>query len=368
MNSNDLLETKQRLLEKLGPSYGSYIQLLGKWFRGSISKEAFDQAARKLIDDSFVLEHNQFWLAFFHHCANNSNKSISSLSSYQLKEDLLKNNGTNNNNGYNHIKSEPLEKEEIGQQETGFINHSNQIKCLPNKVMTHMRIFVIAWEMGLDSVNDNVSIYINLALHHFLKNILTEAICSKTGYRLRENRFKYAAGIRPLNPYLNNSLKIISSNLEYDPYQIESNKMHSSLVDSYVYNDSLFPGRLYEAQALYEYACSTAVSSAPRSIKKLKRSRINLSPDFQELESLGDNFRVDSFNVDTASIETKQPSSNLDDTTEDENIESNGSKGSNERSLTLFHLLMAFLSDRTIISSQGLYSLCLERIITRLNC
>lgn len=166
--------------------------------------------------------------------------------------------------------------------------------------------------MGLDSASDHVSLYINLALQHFLKNIITELICSKTAYRLRENKFKYAIGVKPMNPYLNNSLKVFSSNLEYDPYQIESNKMNSSLVDTYAYNDSLFPSRLYEAQALYEYACSTtsAIEPSPKKPKRLK----------------------------------------------------------SERRLTMFHLLIAFLSNRTIIPSQSLYSISLERIFTKLSC
>lgn len=342
MNSNNLLETKQRLLEKLGQSQVKYFQLLGKWFRGYISsKEEFAQAVKDLIDESFVDDHNQFWLAFFQHCANNANKPINSLSSYQIKDSNSNNPFNHLNNGTNdyqlHDNHGDSPNSIPSQEKSEFISNGHKFKCLPSKVMTHMRIYVIAWEMGLDSVDDSVSTYIDLALHHFLKNIINEILCTKTGYRIRENRFRYAIGVKPLNPYLNNSLKVNSSNLEYDPYQIESNKMNSSLVDSYAYNDFLFPGRLYEAQALYELACSTTTHVPPeylRKPKKPKLSEISLSPKQQQFEEL------------------------IED--EESNHHQNG------RRLTLFGLLMAFLSDKTILPSQTLYSVNLERILTKL--
>lgn len=321
--STDLNEAKQRLLDKLGPTYGVYIQLLGKWFRGIISKEEFDKSAKQLIEQNFVFEHNKFWLAFFHHCANSASNSIQSHH-FQINRDAcgdnhvqnyLKNGELCQKTGYGanviptHTQSDTITNGIIG----------NKVRCLPNKVITHMKIFVIAWELGLDSVDDHVSLYINLALQHFLKNIITELICTKTAYRLRENRFKYAIGVKAMNPYLNNSLKIYSSNLEYDPYQIESNKMNSSLVDTYAYNDSLFPGRLYEAQALYELACSTT-SVIPTTSKKRKKLKLSDSVLVQD---------------------TKR--------------------------LTLYHLLIAFLMNRTIIPSQSLYTINLERIFTKLS-
>lgn len=313
--SNDLNETKQRLLDKLGPNYSVYIQLLGKWFRGMITKEEFDKSAKQLIEQNFVLEHNKFWLAFFHHCANSASSSLQGHS-FQINDNInhqFKRKCTNVNYSDNQTGHGP-DSTSLHQPHLSQI-YKPKVRCLPNKVITHMKIFVIAWEMGLDSANDQVSLYINLALQHFLKNIITEIICTKTAHRLRENRFKYALGVKPMNPYLNNSLKVYSSNLEYDPYQIESNKMNSSLVDTYAYNDSLFPSRLYEAQALYEYACSTT-SVKPRNVGAPKRLKLSI----------------------------------------------------NERQLSMFHLLLAFLSNRTIIPSQSLYSINLERIFTKLSC
>lgn len=371
---------KQRLLDKLGPNYGIYIQLLGKWFRGLISKGEFDKSAKQLIEQNFVLEHNKFWLAFFHHCANSASSSIQNHN--YLSNDAINNhfNQTSLNHDYgNHLSSNSPDSTTT-QAPNIIPNGGTKIRCLPNKVMTHMKIFVIAWEMGLDSVNDHVSLYINLALQHLLKNIITELICTKTAYRLRENRFKYAIGVRPMNPYLNNSLKIYSSNLEYDPYQIESSKMNSSLVDTYAYNDSLFPSRLYEAQALYEFACSTTSvkPSTTRKTKRLKLSEISLTHiegfSSESQETLSQTVRNCSDTTDLNHLEQEEINLgiNCDKTITDNNeedIDMNKvvTPQEGERRLTLFHLLLAFLSNRTIIPSQSLYSINIERIFTKLS-
>lgn len=310
--SIDLNVAKQRLLEKLGPSYNSYIQLLGKWFRGAISKEEFDKHAKHLNDEDFALEHNRFWLAFFHHCANNATARANQMHTSIVSHD------------------EPGSKQ---AQMKAILNDTKRVKCLPNKILTHMRIYVTAWEMGLELVDDQVSTYVNLALQYFLKNIVTTLICTKAAYRLRENRFKYAIGVKPMNPYLSNSLRVYSNNLEYDPYQIESNKMNSSILDTCMYNDTLFPSRLYETQALYEYACSTTSISCSSPTRRTKRLKLSEIFSNQEEES-------------KSQVDNLQP----------------------RRTLTLHHLLFAFITDRTIIPSQSLYSINLERIFTKLSC
>lgn len=285
--STDLTVAKQRLAERLGPNYGIYLQLLSRWFRGSISKDEFDRKAKQLIENN-ILEHNKFWLTFFHHCADRTSNC------FKMADDR---------------PQEKSKEDGIGDSSNIIFDSGPKVRCLPNRLITHMRTFVIAWEIGLESVNDDVSVYINLALRHFLKNIITELVCTRTAYRLRENRFRYAIGVKPMNPYLNNSLKIYSCNLEYDPYQIESNKMNSSLVDTYIYNDSLFSSRLYESQALYEFACSTTTVNDEQRTKRLKLSK----------------------------------------------------------RLTMEHLLIAFILNRTIIPAQSLYSVNLERIFCKLS-
>lgn len=324
--SADLTEAKQKLLDKLGSNYGVYMQMLGRWFRGQITKEEFDRDAKQLNVQNFVLEHNKFWLAFFHHCANSAPGSIQNHH-FQIHDAIGK--------PYAQ-KSQDCEVNGI-DPDTSSAHHTfnalpngDRVRCLPNTIITHMKIFVIAWEMGLDSADDHVSVYINLALQHFLKNIITELISTKTAFRLRENRFKYALGVKPMNPYLNNSLKIYTTNLEYDPYQIESNKMNSSLVDTYAYNDSLFPSRLYEAQALYEFACSTT-----------------------------------SVNLDSKGAKKIKLTSNMD---LDSSTHANGSSGENGRRLTMHQLLIAFLSNKRIIPSQNMFSINLEKIFNKLSC
>lgn len=367
--SSDLDDAKQRLMEKLGPNYDVYAHLLGKWFRGLISKKEFDENAKQLIKQNFVAEHNKFWLAFFHHCANNS--------SIQTQPSGMRLDGNPSNQTYQNAHIDAIDCDSSRSQCNSIPNCISNIKCLPNRVMTNMKIYVIAWEMGLNSVNDHVSSFVNLALQQFLKNIITEAICSKTAYRLRENKFKHAIGVKPMNPYLMNSLKIYTSTLEYDPYQIESNKMNCSLVDSYAYNDSLFPSRLYEAQALHEFACSTtSIVDRPRTTKKMKLSDILRD---KEVELQDDDVLMQNGTTDhgdelikmngTCDLKASQISSDKSCDLaehEDNSIEIVAPKLCANRKLTMEHLLLAFLSNKSIIPSHSLYSINFERILSKL--
>lgn len=358
--STDLDEAKQKLLKKLGPSYNVYIRLLGKWFRGFLSKEEFDKSAKQLIKQNFVSEHNQFWLAFFHHCASNTNGQMQANNFHQYSDMTY---------GIRRGCDAHLGTATSMGQSNCERSISTKVRCLPNKIMTHMKIFVIVWEMGLDSINDQVSIYIHLALKHFLKNIITELICTKTAYRLRENRFKYAIGVKPMNPYLNNSLKIYTTNLEYDPYQIESNRMNSSLLDTCVYNDTLFPSRLYEAQALYEFACST--TSVSETISKRSRKRPRLSEIFlNEGEYVGSSEDSNmAVGDEVREVKLRKVANDSEVSPESEQI--SDARGQTreislrDRKVSLYHLMIALQTNRTIIPSQSLYSINLERIFTK---
>lgn len=374
--SNELLEAKQVLVDKLGPNYTTYIHLLGQWFRGFISKEEFDEKARQLVDQNLVVEHNKFWLAFFHHCANNTTSSLQTRN-LRLNDSINKSTNQKTSSG---CQNSNLHFQSRNLLEGNKLNPASRIKCLPNRLLAQMRIFVIAWEMGLNSVNDKVGFFIDLALQQFLKNIITEMICTKTAYRVRENRFKHGFGVNPINPYLNNSMKVYSANLEYDPYQIEANKMNSSLVDTYAYNDSLFPSRLHESQALYEYACSTtSISSSFSPPKKLKLSQI-FSINDNKLKCMNrkdlstsekTNGACKASNVSSDEFTQKEVRENCNglnylNALSDETSSRRGPKSNQCRKLTLFHLLIAMLTNKSIIPSQSLHSLSLERIVTKL--
>lgn len=366
-NMAELMEAKQKLLNKLGPNFTRYLQLLGKWFRGTITKDEFDTNAKQLISTSFVSEHNKFWLAFLDHCANklnnsqnitktNNSQNITKTNNYtyglsqhkdtnlklfpRVDEKLIRSLASDGrfismSSPLSYLPYLPASLERNPDEPLKMVNKlsfCHQDRCLPNKLMAHMRIFVIAWEMGLDSVDDKVAQLVNLALQYFLKNIITEVICSKTAYRLRENKFRYAFGIKPINPYSTSSNKIYRANLEYDPYQIEATRTNSSLVDTYAYNDSLFPSRLHENQAIFEYACS--VSEFARDRKRIKRADDIIGPS-----------------NDVVTV-------------------SNGI--SRQRNLsghksTLFHLFMTMVTNRCVIPSHALYCVNVERVIAKLS-
>lgn len=70
-----------------------------------------------------------------------------------------------------------------------------QSALLPDAALIQGRLFVTAWENGLETVEDECVQLVMAALMDVLKNILAAAIGQQKGYRLRENRFPYAYGV-----------------------------------------------------------------------------------------------------------------------------------------------------------------------------
>lgn len=384
--SNDLLDAKQRLASKLGVNYTSYIQLIGQWFRGYISKEVFDERARELIDRSLVADHNKFWLAFYHHCANNTGKPSHS----RAKQNQKNTKDTNQKDPSDfHNTTQDADSSLPNLLQDNKLNSAKKVKCLPNRLLTRMKIIVIAWEMGLDFVNDRVSFFVDLALKQFLKNIIAEMISVKTAYRIRENRFKHAFGVKAINPFLQNSTEVFNANLEIDPYKVKANKMSISLVDTYAYNDSLFPSRLREGQAVYEIACATTSFEYPSPDVKTSK-RIKLTEVFvhnEEEDAKGElkrekmpNERTSESHQSNQIFATRNESksffdpllkdidsiSQLDSPQTCDNTGGDSCPDDNFRRLTLQHLYMAICSEKSLIPSKSLCSSSLERIVTKI--
>ncbi|XP_054157160.1 transcriptional adapter 1-like [Oppia nitens] len=94
-------------------------------------------------------------------------------------------------------------------QKLSKVSYCQRESVLPDHFMSHLRVFVICWETGLDGVQDNAVKLCNAALRDFIKAILMEIFASRSSYRLRENRFKYNIGGPPINPYIKNSYSLI---------------------------------------------------------------------------------------------------------------------------------------------------------------
>lgn len=72
--------------------------------------------------------------------------------------------------------------------------------------MANLRMLVVVWETGLDSITNESVMLLNLAIRDFIKNILMSVLTFKSAFQTYGNaELKYAIGSTSFNPYLRNS-------------------------------------------------------------------------------------------------------------------------------------------------------------------
>lgn len=126
--------------------------------------------------------------------------------------------------------------------------------ALPDDFSAHLRVFVNVWEAGLEGLDDDAVRLLNIATRLFVKNILTAIFTYKSSYRTMEGtNFKYAFGVPPINPFLNNSSCFLKS-------PCESN--YTNLADGQYFHSSdyIADSETAEKDAVFQVACSTPLS------------------------------------------------------------------------------------------------------------
>jgi len=218
----ELNVARKKLVDALGDDSKAYFSTLKLWFRRKISKEEFDNESRKFLTNENVLLHNEFLLAVLNKCqswtSTHVNKETNASAHMPCKDKLKK--------GKIKKKSRPIRAtfehrfqpvnnlhcvpaivaKDPGQD--GRISFCVREATLPDMVMIHGRMFLTAWDCGLDAVDDEaVSLVLNAVENH-LKTILMAIFSRRHAYKLREGRFMHSIGAILPSPYLINSPQI----------------------------------------------------------------------------------------------------------------------------------------------------------------
>jgi len=114
--------------------------------------------------------------------------------------------------------AEPLEYTQLSIKRLKKMNEAERTKInfklafntdegsLPDHFMANLRMLVVVWEAGLDSITNESVMLLNLAIRDFIKNILMAVLTFKSSFHTYGNaELKYAVGVPTLNPYLRNS-------------------------------------------------------------------------------------------------------------------------------------------------------------------
>ncbi|XP_064464997.1 transcriptional adapter 1-like [Ornithodoros turicata] len=219
---SQLVQAKQRIAEALGDKFKAYLNALKLWFNHKLTKDEFDIEARKILSSDAIHIHNEFLLALFNKCqsaCNTQSRETPSAVSSHIREKLRK--------GKLKAKTRPVritfEKRFVPAQSTKHIPHAvarevpdsgqklsfcSREHTLPDALMVNGRMFVIAWDSGLDAVDDAAVQLVMTAVQMQVKNILMALFSRRNAYKIREGRFQYAVGCAPPNPYLQNSKNV----------------------------------------------------------------------------------------------------------------------------------------------------------------
>lgn len=205
--TNKLVAAKQKLSNVLGDRFKTYMNYLKLWFSQKLTKEDFDLEVRRVLSQEGVHAHNEFLLAFFNKCqAPCAGRESSSSSHVRDKLKRLKS------------KARPVrvtfEKRFVPVAVTRHVPAAREPatersldlclreRCLPDWMLVHGRMFVIAWDCGLEAVDDGAVELVLLAIKQRLRALLLAVLRRRSAYKLSEEGMLHNTGCAPPNPYL----------------------------------------------------------------------------------------------------------------------------------------------------------------------
>ncbi|XP_022089119.1 transcriptional adapter 1-like isoform X2 [Acanthaster planci] len=216
---NDLKIAKRNLSDALGDNIKLYWANMKLWYRQKITKEEFDLEARRLLSDDNIHLHNEFLVTVLTRC-----QILSSESSAEASK--VKSSSLSSSTEKLTKKSKPPKKKKVLVRptfENRFVPSDAMLKApavamqveesldfcarslfLPDPAMLHGRVFVTAWEWGIDNVSGATIPLIMHSVQHVLKNVISAVISRRSGYSVREGKFKHNMGVFMQLPSLRN--------------------------------------------------------------------------------------------------------------------------------------------------------------------
>lgn len=224
----DLKEARERLLEVLGDLAPKYWTTLALWYKQKISKDDFDLQVKQLLGEDNIRLHNQFLFAILSKCqemsTSLSSKSPSRLSASQVvaakNTDTIRKHVRPMKVNFEqrfHPYSGLEDAESVGKvdlTDDSEISLCSYEMTLPDVQAMNGRLFLAAWDAGLESVDDkgaNAAKLVIAAVNYHIKDILTTCCARRSGFRLRDGHYRYGFGCSYIKPNIYNSLDSYSS-------------------------------------------------------------------------------------------------------------------------------------------------------------
>jgi len=195
----DVATARRKLLEALGDGAEKYWSNMKLWYKQKINKDNFDTQAFELLGPGKINYHNEFILAILAKCqavaastppathakiagGKNAAKSVhlrkprvkrpSSKTPALVQEFVMP----------DSMESAPMF---VSRPEDTEIALCSQDLVLPDMPTLHGRLHLGAWDVGLDSVDDQAVPLLASSVETFLKNILTFCVSKRKSYDIR---------------------------------------------------------------------------------------------------------------------------------------------------------------------------------------
>ncbi|XP_065647685.1 transcriptional adapter 1 isoform X3 [Hydra vulgaris] len=213
----DVETARRKLLEALGTCAEKYWCNMKLWYKQKITKDEFDTQAFELLGPGKINYHNQFILSILSKCQ----RQAASAPTLQSK--------SSQRNTSKHLHHKPrVKKADPGLLTTGFRHcdptehispisskgaHQDFVLCsqelvLPDIATLQGRLFLGAWDVGLETIADDSAPLLASALEAQLKNILSLCVIRRKGSAIRSgSHFRYCFGVNSPESEMGNEEK-----------------------------------------------------------------------------------------------------------------------------------------------------------------
>ncbi|XP_031569678.1 transcriptional adapter 1-like [Actinia tenebrosa] len=215
----DLATCRRQLMEALGDNSETYWNMMKLWYKQKIGKDELDTQATQCLGNNNIHFHNNFLLAILAKCQALGQTPASHPRTPQKppqKPQLIKKNkvkrqkqSLKTNFEQRFVPADPFKDaplmslKDINEDcEIGLCSYD---LMLPDTATIHGRLYLGAWDAGLDNVADETVSLVQFATEYLIKDILSICCAKRSAYRLRDGHFRHVVGTAYPRMHLVNS-------------------------------------------------------------------------------------------------------------------------------------------------------------------
>jgi transcriptional adapter 1 len=235
----EVLEKARRdLMDVLRDKSNNYWDLLKMWYKRKISKDDFDYKAKEILGEEGTHLHNEFLFAILVKCLT----PISSVDTSSHIIDIDRHT-PNVRTSDVVVKKPKLDIPHHSALPYGYLNDftydtpnqmsyskdlDNLLLCshellLPDFSTLHVRMLLIAWECGLELVNEETVSYVMMALEYFLKNVISA--CSYNSRGVSSSHISDGVSRHSIETSVSHVLQVEASNAQHVSRHQEDHSM-----------------------------------------------------------------------------------------------------------------------------------------------